>query len=73
MSRGLTTAGEYFETWTIKCLSTVLTLLTFWLTILLKNNSGRSGMDLHVPKELMYFSLYLTWGGEIDKTVKKIK
>lgn len=41
-----------------------LTVLTFSLAILLKKNSGRSGMDFHVPRELMYFSLYLTWGWE---------
>lgn len=44
-------AGEYVR---------LLTLLTLSLTILLKKNSGRSGMDFHVPRELMYFSLYLT-------------
>lgn len=44
----------------LKCLAAVLTLLTLSLTILLKKNSGRSGMDFHVPRELMYFSLYLT-------------
>lgn len=46
---------------TSQCLAAALTLLTLSLTILLKKNSGRSGMDFHVPRELMYFSLYLTW------------
>lgn len=44
----------------LECNSSVLTLLMLSLTILLKKNSGRSGMDFHVPRELIYFSLYLT-------------
>lgn len=47
-----------------------LTSLTASPTFLLWKNSGRSGMDLHVPRELMYFSLYLTW--VTKKEIKKL-
>lgn len=49
--------------WDVK----VLTLLMLSLTILLKKNSGRSGMDFQVPRELIYFSLYFTWGTEMKR------
>lgn len=41
------------------------------LAILLKKNSGRSGMDFHVPRELMYFSLYFTCGAETERVASR--